>query len=213
MHTVGDDERRIACEQRRDRRLIGFELPEGAPHRRILIGRILQLDDAEWQPVDEQHDVQSARLLPINHGELVGRDPVVVVVRIEIEQARLRAGDRSVGVGVFDSDAADQHAMQRAVARDQSRSINARQLAEGIIERCRRHSGVEPRQRLTQRGFEDDIAIIRVATLGAGTAHRNVRAVQHGVAQALQPCECGLLGYGFSQCLITHGSRSVPLAS
>ena len=75
---VGDDQRLVGGEQRRDLRLVGLELVEGAPDGGVLVGGVLQLDDRERQAVDEQHDVRPALVLALDDGELVDRQPVVV---------------------------------------------------------------------------------------------------------------------------------------
>ena len=81
LHAVGGDQRRVGREQRRDLRLVGLKLLEGRPDRRVLVGGVLQLDHRQRQPVDEQHHVRPARVLPFRHGELVDGQPVVVVRR------------------------------------------------------------------------------------------------------------------------------------
>ena len=78
--------------------------------------RVLQLDDAKRQPVDKDHNVGAAAPLPLDDGELINRQPIVVLRPLEIDDLRLGAGNRAVGSGVFDIDAIDEHAMQRAVA-------------------------------------------------------------------------------------------------
>jgi hypothetical protein len=83
--------------------------------------------------------------------------------------------------------------VERAVAGDQGRRIGARQLAERVVERRGWQSRVETRQRLPQPGFEDDIVIIRVVSLGSSPADRDVGTVPDGIAQTFQPGERGLL--------------------
>jgi hypothetical protein len=54
-------------------RLVGLHLRVGVPDRRAFIARILQLDQAERQPVDENHDVPPTIILP--------DPPQIIVVR------------------------------------------------------------------------------------------------------------------------------------
>ena len=138
LHAVRGDQRRVVGEQRRDEVLIIFELLDGIPHCRVLVGRVFQLDDAERQPVDEDHDVGAAALLPFDDGELIDRQPVVLLGPVEIDDLRLGAGNRPVRSGVFDIDAVDQHAMQRAVAGEQVRRLDPQQFAVGVEDRRRR---------------------------------------------------------------------------
>jgi hypothetical protein len=107
LQAIRGDQRRVTGEQRRDQSLVIFELLDGLPHRRTLVGRVLQLDNAERQPVDENHDVGTAALLPLDDGELIDRQPVVLLGPFEIDDLRLGAGDRPVRPGVFDVDAVD----------------------------------------------------------------------------------------------------------
>ena len=63
----------------RDLRLVGLQLVEGAVERGVFVAGVFQLDDAERQAVDEDHDVRPAVRLVLDHGELVDRQPVVGV--------------------------------------------------------------------------------------------------------------------------------------
>ena len=71
---------------------------------------------AERQAVHEQHHVRPPRVLAFDDGELVDGEPVVVVGIVEIDDPRLRAGDRAVLAAVLDRDAIHQHPVHRAVA-------------------------------------------------------------------------------------------------
>ena len=116
LHPVGHDQRRVVREQGRDLRLVRLELLEGGPDRGVLVGRVLELDDRERQPVHEQHDVRAAGVLTLGHGELVDREPVVVLRRVEVDDARLRPGDRAVRPAVLDRDPVHEHPVDGAVA-------------------------------------------------------------------------------------------------
>jgi hypothetical protein len=116
LHPVRGDQRRVAGEQWRDQIQIIFKLVDGVPHRCVLVGRVFQLDDAERQSVDKDHDVGAAALPPVDNGELIDRQPVVLLRPLEIDDLRLGASDRPVRPAVFDADSVDQHAMQDTVA-------------------------------------------------------------------------------------------------
>ena len=194
LHAVRGDQRRVIGEQRRDQALIIFELLDGVPHRRTLVGRVFQLDDAERQPVDEDHDVGAAALLPLDDGELIDRQPVVLLGPLEIDDLRLGAGNRPVRPGVFDIDAVDEHAMQRAVAGEQVRRLDPQQFAVGVEDRSRRQTRVQPGQRTMQPVLQDRVVVSRIAALAAIDPVGDLRSVPDGVAQGLQPAECGLFG-------------------
>ena len=62
-------------------RQFGFvclELIPGVPDVSVLVGRVLELDDAQGQPVQEEDYVRAAGGLVLLHCELVDGQPVVV---------------------------------------------------------------------------------------------------------------------------------------
>ena len=90
---VRDHQHRVGAEQRRDLRLVGLQLVEGAVERGVLVAGVLQFDHAERQAVDEDHDVGPAVRLVLDDRELVHRQPVVGVGVVEVDQPRLLAAD------------------------------------------------------------------------------------------------------------------------
>ena len=103
------------------------------------------------QAVDEQHDVRPAAVLALDDGELVDREPVVLLGPLEVDHPRLVAGDRAVRPAVLDRDAVDEHPVQRAVALDQGRRLDPQQLAVGVVHRRRRQIRIQPRERSRSR--------------------------------------------------------------
>jgi hypothetical protein len=168
LHAVGDDERRIRGEERGDLCLIGVKLLERGPDRRVLVGRIFQLDDSERQPVHEQHDVRAAGVLPVCHGKLVDREPVVVVRHREVDHARLRAGNGPVGTPVLHRHAVHEHPVHRAIALDKRRSVGACELAICIFQRLGRQPWIEPHERIAQSLLQYHLGIASPLPLGIG---------------------------------------------
>ncbi len=199
FHAVGRDQHFVGGEQRGDLRLIGFELLEGRPDRGGLVGRVLELDDAKRQAVDEQHDIGTARVLSFHDGELVDRQPVVGVWVREINHARLIAGDGAVLAAVFHRDAVHQHAMERAIAFDRCRRRQARQLAIGVLDRLRWQLRIEPCQRRAQTLLQDRIAIIGIGSLGRRTIDGDVWPVRNRPPEPAQPLQRGFLDDGFGE--------------
>ena len=156
---VGDDERRVGREERGDLRLVGLELLEGRLDRGVLVGRVLELDHGERQAVDEEHDVGPPRVLPLGDGELVDRQPVVVLRAVEVDDPRLLAGDGAVLAAVLDGDAVDQHPVDGAVALQKGGRVDARELAEGVLEGFGREGGIEASERGAKAACEDDVAV------------------------------------------------------
>src|SRR2546428_34774 len=118
LHAVRDDQRDVGREERGNLRLVGLELLEGGPDRGVLVGRVLQLDHRQRQTVHEEDDVRAAGVLPLGDGELVDRQPVVVVWLVEVDRPRLRTGDRAIIAAVLDCDAIGEHPGQGAIAVD-----------------------------------------------------------------------------------------------
>ena len=133
FQSIRHDECRVEREQRGDLGLVGLKLLKRGPDRRILGGRVLQLDDTQRQPVDEQHDVRPAFVLVLNDRELVDCQPVVRPGSVEVNHADLRATDRPIGADVLHRDAIDDHAMKGAVASLQRRTRWVRHSTEGVI--------------------------------------------------------------------------------
>ena len=124
LHAIRRDQRRVVREQRRYQALVIFDLLDRLPDCGILVGRVFQLDDAERQPVDKDHNIGAAALLPFDDGKLIDRQPVVVLGPLEIDDLRLGTGNRPVQPRVFDIDAINEHTMQRTVADEQVRALH-----------------------------------------------------------------------------------------
>ena len=133
LDAVGDDERGIVGEERRDLDLVGLELLEGAPDGCVLVSGILQLEDGERQPVDEHHHVRPSVVLPLRNRELVDGQPVVALEYVKVKHARLRPSDRAIRSAVLHRHTIHQQVVNGAVAFDQRRCIDAHHLAKGVV--------------------------------------------------------------------------------
>lgn len=199
LDAVGGHQRGVGGEECWNLSLVGLKLLERGPDRGVFIGGVLQLDDAEWQTVDEQHNVGPPRVLGFRDRELVDGEPVVVSGRIEVDYLRLRARDGAVRPTIFHRNAVHEHAMHGAVALDERRRVDQRELSECIVDRFRRQAGVQPDQRLAQAAPKNDVAICRVSALGGRLALRDLRAALDLPAQAAEPGEGGVLDDGFGE--------------
>ncbi len=180
--------------------LIGLELLERAPHGRVLVRRVLQLDDAERQPVDEEHDVRPPRaaVLPTTVNWLTASQSLRSGC-VEVDDLRLRAGDRPVRPLILDGHAIDQHAVQRAVAGDEVWRLDPQQLAIGVADRRRRQARVETDQRLVKPVLQDRVMVFRIGALAALDVERDLRTVPDRIAEGFQPAERRLLGIGLGK--------------
>ena len=95
--------------------LVGLQLVDGAPDRRLLVGRILELEDGQRQSVDEHDQVGPPVLTAFDHGELVTHHPVVGVRVVEIDEAHAVARDAAVRGRVLDRHSIHEHAVKGAV--------------------------------------------------------------------------------------------------
>ena len=57
--------------------LVGLKLLPSGPDSSVLVGRVLQFDNAQGQAVREQHNVGAARIAVFGNAELVGCQPIV----------------------------------------------------------------------------------------------------------------------------------------
>ena len=96
VEAVGNHEHRVRAEQRRNLRLVGLQLVEGAVDGGVLVAGILEFDHAQRQAVDEDHDVGPAVGLVLDDGVLVDGEPVVGVGVVEVDQSRLLAADGAI---------------------------------------------------------------------------------------------------------------------
>ena len=181
LESVRHDQRRVEHEQRGNLHLVGLKLLERRPDRRVLVGRVLQLDDAQRQPVDEQHDVRPAFVLVLDDRELVHREPVVGLRFVEVEYADLVATNPAVSVGVLHRDAGDEHSMEVAVAGLQRRPRRAGHSAHRVVERVVGQVGVEAGERGPQAAVQDNLAV--VGAFRDRRVGRDVGAVQDGPAK------------------------------
>ena len=115
---------------------------------------------------------------------------------VEIDDPRLRPGDRAVGASIFDRDAIHQHAVDGAVALHQRRRIEPDQLAEGVVECLGWQVGIEPPRAPAAAAFKDDVAVVRVSALGRRT-HPTAMSGPWAApaAHSVQPRERGLFDH------------------
>ena len=104
MESVGDYLELVQGEQGREFVLVILKLLPGVPDVGVLVGGVLELDDAEGQPVQEQDDIGPSGGLVLPHGELVDGEPVVVVGVLEVDDAGRHSGHGAVGLSDRDGD-------------------------------------------------------------------------------------------------------------
>ena len=197
LDPVGDDERRVHGEERRQLGLVGLELLPGGPDGRVLVCRVLELDQPERKPVDEQHDIRAPLVLVLDHGDLIDREPVVAGWGVEIHDTHLRAPDVAVIRAVLHRHAVHDHAVEGAVADLDRRPCRPRELAEGVVQCLGRKVWVQPLQRAAQPSLQHDRTI--VGALGTRRIGGDVGAVRDAPAAAGEPVEGGVFDLGFGE--------------
>ena len=195
LDPVRDHEHRVHGEERRQLGLVGLQLLPRRPDGGVLVYRVLELDDAQGQAVDEQHDVGAAGVLVLRDSELVDRQPVVGGGIVEVDDSRLRPAHRAAVRAVLHGHAVDQHPVEGAVARLERRPLRPRQLAKGVVQRLGGQTGVQLAEGVPQPPLQHDLPV--VTTLGARRIRRDVRPVHDLPADIAQPVEGRFLNVGF----------------
>lgn len=106
-HAIRGNEQLVVDERRADLLLVGLELVERVARRGVLIGGVLQLDDGERQTVQEDEDVRTPVMVPLDDGELVDGEPVILIGGIEVGEAQARRERLPVLAGDLDPDRAE----------------------------------------------------------------------------------------------------------
>ena len=146
INTVGDHEELVYGEQGGQLRLVGLELLPRGPDGGVLIHRVLQLDDAQGQAIDEQDDVRSTVVAIFRDGELVDRQPVVGLRIVKSQNGGLDAADGAVVRAILHRNAVDQHLVEGAVPSLQGCALRMGQPTLGILQRCGGKVGVQSDQ-------------------------------------------------------------------
>ena len=97
VEAIGDHQHLVHREQGGEFSFVCLELIPGVPDVGVLVGRVLELDDAQGQPVQEEDYVRAAGGLVLLHSDLVNRQPVVVGGFFEVDDVRGFAARRPVG--------------------------------------------------------------------------------------------------------------------
>ena len=109
------NQRSVRAKERRDLLLVSLKLIEGVLNRRVLAGRVLQLDHDQWQAIHKGHDIGAAVMAALNNGELV-RDHQIVIRGIhKINQTHLVAFYRAIRAAILNVDPVDQQPMNAPV--------------------------------------------------------------------------------------------------
>ena len=154
---------------------------ECRPDGRVLLSGVLQLEDRQWQPVDEDEDVGPTLVVPFDDRELVDGQPVVVLRVREVQHCRLGTADGAVGAAVFHRDAVHEHPVQRPVSLDQRWAFDTGQPPIGLVECIRNEIRVEADKRLAQPPFEHHVVEARVRPLRAGLPISDLRTMDDRV--------------------------------
>ena len=171
--------------------LVGLELLPGLLDRGVLVGGVLELDQAQGQAVDEEHDVGTAVVLVLDDGELVDREEVVRPRALEVDDLRRRPPHGTAGVAVLHRHAVDQHPVEGAVAGFERRALRQgsacgrrrRARAAGSSGLSRASASRSRCSRMTCPKSSRSAAV--------GGAGRDVRPVRHTPADAAQPVKGG----------------------
>ena len=177
--------------------LVCLELTPRRPYGCVLVGRVLQLDNREGQPIDEQDNVGPPGIVFLGYGELVDSEQVVGVWVVEVENADLVSTHPSAPLSVLHLYAVDQHPMGCAVVDFESRSLRARELAEGVVQRVGGQAGVECSESVPQLPVEYHLSV--AVALRVWRSGGDVRPVRYLPAEGAEPVERDCFDVGFGQ--------------
>ena len=172
-------------EHGRDLLLVRLELRECLPDVSIFVRRIFQLDDTEWQAVNENHHVRAAVVLALDHRELVDHEPVVGVGVLKINQANDFRADAAVLATALDGDAVHENPVEGAVLGDEVRAGGDGDFAVSVIERLRRQLGIQLPQRSAQPIRQERLA--KTDAFRRRLPRSDVLAMQQRIIQFTEP--------------------------
>jgi len=115
IQSIGNDEQFVVVKEGGDLLLVGLQLVEGGPEGGVLVGGVLELDDGDGQPVDENDDIRAAVVVfGTDDGELVEDEPIVIFRIFKIDGMDGGGGILPEGEAVFDRDAVDEQGSGKA---------------------------------------------------------------------------------------------------
>ena len=190
LDAIRDDQQRVVGEQRRDVVQVGLQLVESAVDGGVLVGGVLEFEQRQRQPVDEQQHVRAAVGLgargqvDVGDGELVDRQPVVGARIGEIDQPDFVVLELPA-VAVGDVDAFGEQAVKGVIVDQRVLAFGSADAADGFVDRARasggRDVGVDAIQRRPQPTEQQHLAV--VGALGGGFTRRDVAAEDDAVAE------------------------------
>ena len=192
QHPIGCDHDLIRQEERRNLGFVGFELFEGAEGIGFFFSRVFKLQDGQGDAVDE-HDhigaaVVRAAVDGLNHGELVERQPVVVVEIVQIEQPQFLVGDTIAAAGFdLDIDALGQQAVESLVIDQQIGGGRRADFIDGAFDGCGGCLGIDASQGSPQPLGQQHLLV--AFAFRVGSVRCQLRGKAGLVAERLQPVE------------------------
>ena len=105
LDPVRGHQRLVHGEQRGQLGFVGLKLVPGRADGGVLVGRVLEFDQAKGQAIDEQNDMGTAVVPVLGDGELVDGKPVVVGTVLEVDDEDLVSTHVALGIAILDFDA------------------------------------------------------------------------------------------------------------
>ena len=131
----------------------------------------------------------------LGDGELVDGQQVVVGGCVEIDDPDELTSHPSPGLPVLDLHTVDEHPVELPVAGLEGRSLRARQLAVGVVQRIDGQARIKFGEGVPQPSLQYHLIVF--VALGVGGVRRDVRAMFHSPAQVGEPGEGSLFNVGF----------------
>ncbi len=134
VEAVGYHQELVQGEQAGEFVLVGLELLPGVPDIGALIGRVLELDDADGQSVQEEDDIRPPGELVLLDGELVDGEPVVFVGVFEVDDSCGFSAHGPVVAPDGDGYSAGEGVVEGSVPGFQGRSVGVDQVPESRLQ-------------------------------------------------------------------------------
>jgi hypothetical protein len=157
----GDDAHSAEGEQRRDLRRVGAQLVPCATERRALLPRHLQLDQPEWEPVDEHEHVRAAGLVVFLHAHLVDDHEVIALGILEIDEPGDVMAEVAPLVPALEWYALCDQLVHAPVLGHYVRALGTPYSRDDLVRCFPREFGIQPGDRSAQAPLEKNIPVRR----------------------------------------------------
>ena len=154
---IRDDCDDVGNEYTRDLTPISLDLVPGVAESGVLISRVLQLQQADGQAVEENENVGAAVVAGFDNGELVERPPIVVPRGIEVHELQAHSGRPAVIVSGLNRYSAHHQLVEPLVLTHHVLRLRALNPRYGRTNKIRISIGIETGKRISHVAPQDAV--------------------------------------------------------